>query len=60
MPQTVYFLANIVTLYQLALSLGLSKGTLAAEEAQTTRRSLSDALGKVRQVAEHNQDKVME
>ena len=59
-PMTVYFLANIVTLYQLALSLGLTKGTLAAEEAQTIRQSLSDALGKVRQVAAHNHDKVME
>lgn len=59
-PQTVYFLANIVTLYQVALALARANQSVAKEQESRVRDALLRALGQVRGVAERNQHKVME
>lgn len=57
-PQTVTFLANLVTLYSLGLSFGLTTGRLSSDRAESLRRSIADALGQIRGVAERNEASV--
>lgn len=57
-PQTVHFLANLVSMYLLGLGMGTTTGHLSAEQADELRRGITDALGSVRGVAERNGPKV--
>lgn len=57
-PQTVHFLANLVTLYRFGLSLGSAAEHLSPNRAERLHGSVSSILNQVRGVAERNQGEI--
>lgn len=58
-PQTVYYLANLVALYAIALRLGEVNGHLTEQSTRERRAELVAALQSVEEVARSNQGRVM-
>ena len=57
-PGTASYLANLATLYWLGLAFGLDTGRLSSEEAESHRRAILVALGRIREVAEGNEARI--
>lgn len=59
-PQTVYYLANQVSLLLLALHLGRARGVLTDAEVRAHRNDILQVLAQVRATAESNRERVMD
>ena len=57
-PGTASYVANLATLYWLGLAFGIDAKHISADEADAHRRSVLDALGQIRAVAERNEASV--